>query len=125
MECYILKNINNKFHEWHIAKIFMVQNYRWSVRRVLKNLHSISRFENLHEESLQFIDYLNKSSILKPRWDNPTKHGVTSAAKCCDYYKQLPPRLIQSLVQKYQKDFKLFEYESASYLNKCEFNFSP
>ena len=62
---------------------------------------------------------MNQSSILQLRWENPTSDGVTSSTKACEYYKQLPQYLIESVIQKYQKDFELFEYESDSYLNNC------
>ncbi|CAL4068496.1 unnamed protein product, partial [Meganyctiphanes norvegica] len=82
------------------------------------NYNFIIRFENLQTESYNFIEYLNRTEQIKPRWDNPTKGGVTTTAVACSYFSQLTSEMVDKLVDKYRKDFELFQYSPSDYM-KC------
>ncbi|CAL4063886.1 unnamed protein product [Meganyctiphanes norvegica] len=76
----------------------------------------ILKFENLYSESQSFIDHLNYSSIIKPRWENPTKGGNTGEDRTCDYFKQLSKDTVRGLIEKYRKDLAIFQYSPDKYL---------
>ncbi|CAL4122498.1 unnamed protein product, partial [Meganyctiphanes norvegica] len=78
----------------------------------------VLRFENLYNESHDFIEYLNRTSEIQPRWDNPTGGGQTTSEIACSYFNQLTVEIINNLVNKYKKDFALFEYSPNDYF-KC------
>ncbi|XP_071535734.1 uncharacterized protein [Panulirus ornatus] len=77
----------------------------------------ILRFESLYEEGLEFLEYLNRTSIIHPRWDNPTR-GATTGEVFCSYFNQLSLEQIDRLCVKYERDFKLYEYSPDAY-RKC------
>ncbi|CAL4134755.1 unnamed protein product, partial [Meganyctiphanes norvegica] len=70
----------------------------------------IIKFENLYSESKSFIAHLNFTSVLKTRWDNPTKGGNTSSDRTCAYFKQLSINTVKRLTGKYNNDLLLFQY---------------
>ncbi|CAL4098297.1 unnamed protein product [Meganyctiphanes norvegica] len=80
----------------------------------------ILKFENIYSESLSFINYLNYSSILDPRWDNPTNGGHTRSNQTCDYIKQLSIDTVKGLIEKYSNDLLLFQYSPDKYLECAE-----
>ncbi|XP_018023701.1 uncharacterized protein LOC108679561 [Hyalella azteca] len=80
--------------------------------------HAILRFETLYDESIQFIEYLNRTGAIEPRWDNISSQGASTSAVACSLFKQLTVNLVQKLLQKYAKDFIYYEYQGEEYL-KC------
>ncbi|XP_063607251.1 carbohydrate sulfotransferase 12-like [Penaeus indicus] len=84
----------------------------------------VLRFESLYQEGKQFLEYLNRTSQVQPRWDNPTSGGATNSEIVCSYYSQLPFDLMQKLADKYENDFLLFEYKPDSYF-ECAKDFVP
>ncbi|XP_047470657.1 carbohydrate sulfotransferase 11-like isoform X2 [Penaeus chinensis] len=84
----------------------------------------VLRFESLYQEGKQFLEYINRTSQVQPRWDNPTSGGATNTEIVCSYYSQLPFDLMQKLADKYENDFLLFEYKPDSYF-ECAKDFIP
>ncbi|XP_037783886.1 uncharacterized protein LOC119580056 isoform X2 [Penaeus monodon] len=84
----------------------------------------VLRFESLYEEGKQFLEYINRTSQVQPRWDNPTSGGATNNEIVCSYYSQLPFELMQKLADKYENDFVLFEYKPDAYF-ECAKDFVP
>lgn len=77
----------------------------------------LRRFESLEQEGEQFLEYLNRTSDIHPRWDNPTR-GATTGEVFCSYFNQLSLDQIDRLRVKYDRDFKLYEYSPDAY-RKC------
>lgn len=75
----------------------------------------VLRFEDINREGKEFIEYLNRTSQVEMRWENPTQGGSTNDV-ICSYYSELSKKTIQELVKKYEKDFTLFEYKPDKYL---------
>lgn len=84
----------------------------------------VLRFENMHEESTRFIEYLNRSSEIFPQWENPSKMGPSSSAVACHYFEQLTVDLVTKLLEKYANDFILYEYSADDYV-KCAKDYQP
>ncbi|XP_063597111.1 carbohydrate sulfotransferase 8-like isoform X4 [Penaeus indicus] len=79
----------------------------------------ILKFENLHGESEQFLDYLDRGSeATLQRRNSGRKPSSSSADTGCSFFDQISVRLIGQLVAKYEKDFQLFEYSPDEYY-KC------
>ncbi|CAL4185825.1 unnamed protein product, partial [Meganyctiphanes norvegica] len=76
----------------------------------------ILKFENLYSESQTFIDHLKYTSVLKTRWDNPTKGGSTSGDRTCEYFKQISIDAVKRLIEKYNNDLLLFQYLPDKYI---------
>nr|XP_045620422.1 uncharacterized protein LOC123771744 [Procambarus clarkii]XP_045620423.1 uncharacterized protein LOC123771744 [Procambarus clarkii] len=79
----------------------------------------ILRFESLPEEGKLFIEYLNRTAQVRPRWDNPTQ-GTTTGEVACSYYSQLSLPHMRKLYAKYKKDFDLYEYSPDKYFSCTE-----
>ncbi|XP_063850533.1 carbohydrate sulfotransferase 9-like [Scylla paramamosain] len=77
----------------------------------------VLRFESLTEENKWFLEYLNRSGEVAPRWDNPNPSGDTTKLSC-EYYNQLTLKQIDALIAKYKKDLLLYEYDAKGH-RKC------
>lgn len=64
-----------------------------------------------------FLEYLNRSGDVKPRWDN-SYQGELTVEITCDYFSQIDIKRVNDLYAKYYKDFKLYEYSPEKY-RKC------
>nr|XP_053645984.1 carbohydrate sulfotransferase 11-like [Cherax quadricarinatus] len=83
----------------------------------------ILRFESLPEEGKLFLEYLNRTGDVRPRWDNPTQ-GVKTGQVACSYFKQLPLPYVHMLYEKYKSDFDLYEYSPDDYF-RCAKDAKP
>ncbi|KAF2362582.1 Sulfotransferase [Trinorchestia longiramus] len=82
------------------------------------NYDAILKFEYLYDDSVQFIELLNRTGTIQPRWDNLSQDGASTSAVACAFFGQLTADLVQQLIRKYAKDFILYEYDPGEYV-KC------
>ena len=87
-------------------------------------LRCLCRFEHLYDESRLFIEFLNKSTELVPRWDNPSDIASSTNSVACTYYGQLTVEQITPLLSKYAHDFLMYEYSADEYV-KCAKDYKP
>lgn len=64
-----------------------------------------------------FLEYLNRSGDVKPRWDN-SYQGELTVEITCDFFSQIDIKRVKDLYTKYYKDFQLYEYSPEKY-SKC------
>ncbi|RXG54272.1 Carbohydrate sulfotransferase 10, partial [Armadillidium vulgare] len=77
--------------------------------------HYVMRFENLANDSTNFLRVLNLSNNISINWDNPTAKGPTNDNIGCTYFQQISKNLAFKLFKKYEHDFKLFNYDPGTY----------
>ncbi|RXG53180.1 Carbohydrate sulfotransferase 11 [Armadillidium vulgare] len=71
--------------------------------------HYVMRFENLANDSTNFLRVLNLSNNISINWDNPTAKGPTNDNIGCTYFQQISKNLAFKLFKKYEHDFKLIQ----------------
>ena len=71
----------------------------------------ILHFENIEQEQMFFVEELEASDLIKPRWENKYDKGIPKEDIVNKYFSLLDPEDVARLYELYKDDFLMFGYQ--------------
>ena len=81
----------------------------------------IIHFEHIEEEEKYFVEELNASDLITPKWENQNKLNISNGQLVVKYFELLTDKEIKQLYKIYENDFHLFDYQFE--FREMKFNF--